>query len=957
MKIRLAFEGTDLWQEELAQFLSLAILGAAASYLSVNIPHTEVFIEGRWTFGFVGFALLHHWWTALLLACVLSLTRIYELSPLTILVGNMLYAFPAFLVIRTAHKRLLDRLRSPVWYGLAWLLMILLCYQLFNTPAPWGFLAFLRDDPIWPAMLEGWREQPFLVESFLVGIISALIMTVVRSNQALRASQRELETTLYSIGDGVIATDVDGQIRRMNPVAEALTGWREADAVGQPLRTVFNTLNEDTREPVENPVTQVLQEGLVVGLANHTLLVARDGTERPIADSAAPIRGTNNLTSGVVMVFRDQSEERAAQRALEASHDRLTLALRNARMGIWDWDVKTDQVNWYGEHSSLFGLPRESFGGTIGDVQQGIHPDDREQSMRVFRRTVETGADFDDTYRVVWPDGSVRWMHSYGKLACDEGGAPCRVVGTTQDITARRRAEEERVRLTTQVHEQARQMEQILTAVPAGVLLLDAEGRILRANLVAESDLAVLTDVKAGQVLTHLGDRPLAELLTSPPTKGLWHEVKTDDRIFEVIARPVEPEPDDQQPPPEGLPEGEDEGQWVLVINDVTREREIKAQLQQQERLAVVGQLAAGIAHDFNNIMGAIILYAQMTGRSAALPAQDRERMMVINQQARHATDLIEQILDFSRRSVLERRALDLLPLLKEHVKLLRRTLPEHIGVELDYGHDEYVVHADPTRMQQMVTNLAVNARDAMPDGGTLRIALERVAIEEEQLPPLVDMEAGAWVRLTISDTGTGIAPDALPHIFEPFFTTKEPGEGSGLGLAQVHGIVGAHEGHIDVESRVGGGTTMTIYLPALMVHSPPSPLPGDSAEPMGRGEVVLVVEDRASMRAALTASLEQLNYRTLEAVNGEQALTIIEEQGDEVALVLSDVVMPVMSGIALFHELQQMEAEIPIILLTGHPMDKELEALHEQGLTAWLTKPPSIEQLAQVIDDVLRRA
>jgi len=185
-------------------------------------------------------------------------------------------------------------------------------------------------------------------------------------------------------------------------------------------------------------------------------------------------------------------------------------------------------------------------------------------------------------------------------------------------------------------------------------------------------------------------------------------------------------------------------------------------------------------------------------------------------QQAQHAARLIQQILDFSRRSVVERQPFDLLPLFKEHVRLLERTLSEDIEIKLDYGADEYTANADPTRMQQMLTNLALNARDAMPDGGTLRIGLERICIAKHGPAPLPEMAAGDWLRIEVSDTGTGICPDALAHLFEPFFTTKEPGKGTGLGLSQVHGIVGAHEGHIDVASWLNYGTTFTIYLPAL---------------------------------------------------------------------------------------------------------------------------------------------
>jgi two-component system cell cycle sensor histidine kinase/response regulator CckA len=505
----------------------------------------------------------------------------------------------------------------------------------------------------------------------------------------------------------------------------------------------------------------------------------------------------------------------------------------------------------------------------------------------------------------------------------------------------------ERLRLTDRIRQQAQRMQQVIDTVPEGVILLDTDRRIILANPVAEKDLITLADAEAGGILTHLGDRPLAELLTSPP-RGLWHEVTADGRIFQVIARPIE-----NGPTPTG---------WVMVIRDVTQQREVERHVRQQERLAAVGQLAAGIAHDFNNIIAAIVLYAQMTARMEGLPAIVRERMETIDGQAKHATNLIQQVLDFSRRAVLERRPLDLAPLLKEHIRLLKRTLPESIEIRLDYEPDEYAtpftVNADPTRMQQMVTNLALNARDAMRSGGELNIRLERVKIKPEESPLLLEMEAGEWVRMTVSDTGTGIPPDVLSHIFEPFFTTKERGRGSGLGLAQVHGIVAQHEGRIDVETQVGKGTTFTIYLPVYL--SEPSPvLPSAelSVLPTGQGETILVVEDDAVVQKALADSLELLNYQVRRASNGQEALAVLEQRKGEIALVLSDVVMPGMGGIALLHALRERRLGVPVVMLTGHAIQREMEELRAQGMIDWLPKPPQLEQLAKVVARILGAA
>jgi len=362
----------------------------------------------------------------------------------------------------------------------------------------------------------------------------------------------------------------------------------------------------------------------------------------------------------------------------------------------------------------------------------------------------------------------------------------------------------ENARLLEKTREQARQMQQTMDTVPEGVLLLGADSDILLVNPPAREYLAALTDAKSGDTLTHLGGRPLAELLTLPP-KGLWHEVTTDGRIFEVIARPIEADPTT--------------GGWAMIIRDVTQEREIQQRVQQQERLAAVGQLAAGIAHDFNNILAVVVLYTQIVLRTSTLSAKSQERLQTIDHQAKRATDLIQQILDFGRRAVLERQALNLTHLLEEQAKMLTRTLPENIRLELTHGPDNYLIHADPTRMQQAIMNLALNARDAMPEGGVLRIRLDRTRVGKGEHPPLPEMPVGDWVQVTVSDSGTGIPPEALPHIYEPFFTTKEVGKGTGLGLSQVYGIIRQHEGYMDVKTETDQGTTFTLYLPALRIE------------------------------------------------------------------------------------------------------------------------------------------
>jgi two-component system cell cycle sensor histidine kinase/response regulator CckA len=506
----------------------------------------------------------------------------------------------------------------------------------------------------------------------------------------------------------------------------------------------------------------------------------------------------------------------------------------------------------------------------------------------------------------------------------------------------------ERLRLLEAIRKQAQQMQQIMDSVPEGVLLLDAEGQVLLANPLGEDELLALASARVGDTLTHLGGRPLADLLAPPPS-GLWHEVQLEaprTRVFEMIARPVESQPQSRG--------------WVVVLRDVTQERQLELHTRQQERLAAVGQLAAGIAHDFNNIMAVVVLYTQMMMRMPDLPAELLQRLRTVEHQARQAGNLIQQILDFSRRAVFERKPVDLLPLLREQAEILERTLPESIEVELSSeeipcdaeGPTEYTILADPTRIQQVIMNLAVNARDAMPMGGKLRIELGRLTVRDEREAPMpgMDQHQGNWVRIRVSDSGTGIPAEALAHVFEPFFTTKSAGGGTGLGLAQVYGIIKQHEGHIDVVSEPGVGTSFSIYLPALSVSQPESARPARQTLMHGNGELVLIVEDNAATRRALVEGLEQLNYRAMEAENGREALDLYRRHGSEIALVLTDLVMPEMGGEALARALRERDQSLPIVVITGHPMQDMGQELEVMGVADWLQKPVDLEGLARLV-------
>jgi signal transduction histidine kinase len=495
-------------------------------------------------------------------------------------------------------------------------------------------------------------------------------------------------------------------------------------------------------------------------------------------------------------------------------------------------------------------------------------------------------------------------------------------------------------RLAAMLAAEQQRLESLVEHLPVGVLLLDSDNHLLLANPLGREILEVLNNNLSDGQLTHLGTQSLADLFANQeealPVEIVQPGAAT--RVFEAQARPA----------------GKEGHNWLLTLREVTHEREYQTRIQRQERLATVGQLAAGIAHDFNNIMAAILVYADLLTEDPEIPDVSRDRLLIIQQQVQRAASLIRQILDFSRRSVMEQSDLDLLPFVKEIDKMLRRVLPETIQLELTYRSGSYLVHADPTRLQQAFMNLALNARDALPEGGLIQYELNRIVVKPGERPPMTELSPGEWVRITVKDSGMGIRPEHIPHIFEPFFTTKPVGQGTGLGLAQVYGIIKQHDGFIDVKSQPGAGTTFVIYLPALTEHQLSEPVISSTARLSGMGKAVLVVEDDHATREALHALLEAHQYAVQTAANGMEALDRLEKDHSTINLVISDVVMPQMGGLALYHAIREHWPTIKILFITGHPLEGENQKLLEKGQVMWLQKPFSAQSFNQVVYSLL---
>jgi PAS domain S-box-containing protein len=764
---------------------------------------------------------------------------------------------------------------------------------------------------------------------------------------------RRQSAALASAANAIVITNIDGVIEWANPAYTRLTGYEIAEVIGHNSRVL--------KSGVQGPeFYKNLWDTILAGQVWQGELINRrkDGTFYTEEQTITPLRDENGRITHFIAIKQDITERKQHAREQEAIIA-VSTALRAATTRAEMLPIMLEQMATLlpadgmalvivdpADSSSTVEAAHGAFAPTLGNHR----PVGEGMSQRIIAngRPFIT-ADIHQEQDVSRPElfQQVRAVVCAPLLAQAQvigaiwvgrqqpfTPAEIRLLTAVTDMTANAI---QRATLYEQTRKQAEQITQIMHSVPDGVLLLDAHNQIVLANPPARDYLALLAGAQIGDHLSKLADRPLEELLTSPPT-GRWHDLVQADQIFETIARPLA-----QGPAPTG---------WVLVLRNVTEQRLVQRQLHEQERLAAIGQLAAGIAHDFNNLLAVITLYTELIAHSEQMDERNQKRLSTIMQQADQAAYMVKQILDFSRRSTLERRPLDLVPLLNRQVELLQRTLPEHIEFAWQCSVEEILVLADATRLQQVMMNLAVNARDALPHGGRLMVKLSRMILHHRQDPPAAGMSPGRWACLSVIDNGEGIPAEHLNRIFEPFFTTKTPGKGTGLGLAQVYGIVGQHGGHITVASQVGEGTTFTIYLPELTLTAEQTLADEpDAHRPTGHGEWVLVVEDNETLRASLVEYLRLWQYQVAEVTNGEQALAYLAERRSEVALILSDVVMPRMGGVELFQALNQQGNQIPVILMSGHSLEEaQVAALQSQGLAGWLAKPLDMDRLAQMV-------
>lgn len=642
--------------------------------------------------------------------------------------------------------------------------------------------------------------------------------------EALRRREEELATILDAIGDAVVATDTRGRILRMNAAAERLSGFAAAEAEGGHFSDVFRVIDEAKREVISDPVERVLAEGSVVGLANHGILVTREGKIRVIADASAPIRDAKGNARGVVMVFRDETIKRASDRALRESEQRFRATFEQLAVGVAHVATNGRWLEVNRRLADIVGYTREELlERTFQDI---TYPPDLETDLEFMRQMLGGQiATYSMEKRYVRKDDSLVWIELTVSLVRDAAGEPRYFISVVQDIDARKKAER----------------------------LLD----------------------------------------------------------------------------------------------------EIADQLRQAQKMEAVGRLAGGVAHDFNNVLSIILGHGELVMQKLPPGDPTRDEVKEVTTAAERAASLTRQLLAFSRQQVLEPKVLDLNAVLRETHRMLARLIGEDIEVRTLTEPGLGNVLVDRTQIEQVLLNLVVNARDAMPRGGTLTLETANAEFDSSYLAEHPDASPGAHVMLSVSDNGIGMDPETRSRIFEPFFTTKARDKGTGLGLSMVFGTVAQSGGHIYVSSEPGRGTTFKLYFPRTNVKPQLESVRAVAPVNLQGTETVLLVEDDEQVRRVVSSMLRRYGYDVHEARSAEDAVRLIETVHD-VQLLLTDVVMPRTSGPELARRVSSMCPGLKVVYMSGYPDDAVgRHGTLEEG-AAFLQKPMTPVSLARKVREVL---
>jgi len=768
------------------------------------------------------------------------------------------------------------------------------------------------------------------------------------SDRKIHEQREWLRVTLASIGDAVIATDAEGIITFLNPVAEALTGWPAFEAIGKPLGDVFRIINEYTRAPVDDPVRKVLMTGRIVGLANHTALICRDGKEVPIDDSGAPIQDEGGRILGVVLIFRDISETKKSEKAIYESEQRLRLFIEHAPAALAMFDRQMRYMSVSRRWLRDYNLGERNL---VGLSHYQVFPEIPEHWKAVHQRAMKGEVVKVESDRFERADGSIQWLHWEVRPWRDQADNIGGIVVFSEDITEQRIAQEA-------LQESHKRYRTLFEHSADGIFLHDLDGNIVDANRAAVA--------QSGYSKQELLQLNLFGLIPDPANKEdilrQWRQYNPDQP---VIAEDLHRRKDGSVYPVEintGRVQFDSQDLVLATVRDISKrkqsekEREaLQKQLTQAQKMESVGRLAGGVAHDFNNMLGVILGHTQLAMEQVDKLSSAHGDLAEVRKAAQRSADLTRQLLAFARQQTSSPKVLDLNQTIELMLTMIQRLIGEDIQLTFIPEESLSPVKIDPSQVDQILANLCVNSRDAIDGVGKITIETKNVVLDHEYCKQHAGCKPGNYVMLAVSDTGCGMKNDTLKNIFDPFFTTKKVGEGTGLGLATVYGIVKQNEGYIEVYSEFGYGTMFKIYLPQTQ-ESFDKEAGNHTNEILKGTETVLLVEDEGSILNLANIVLQRYGYKVIAASTPKKALAMVQEYDARIHLLITDVVMPEMNGWELKEQLQKNIPEIKVLFMSGYTANIVAERGVLERNVEFLQKPFTVEFLAQKVREVLDR-
>jgi PAS domain S-box-containing protein len=767
-----------------------------------------------------------------------------------------------------------------------------------------------------------------------------------RVEEALQESEKRYRELVEKANDMIYLTDANGHFLVFNAVGMKITGYSQEEIV---QKHYLAMIHPDYRDQVERfyglqfvkriPDTYyeapiVSHEGKTVWIGQNVHLVMEGDT-----------------VVGFQAICRDITDRKRAEDELRASEERLELALSGADLGSWDWNLKTGYAVWNERASRMLGYLPGEVQTNLRTWKDLVHPEDWPRVSEVLNSHLEGRVSFIELeYRLRCKSGEWKWILSRGKIvAYDTDGTPLRMTGTSLDITERKQMEQA-------LRESEERYRAIFNNAAVGINLSDRDTRFLQVNSRSASMLGYTQEeLKALTVLdiTHPDDREFSMANLSALIDGKIGSYRVQKRYVrrdgEVVWADVHVSAIHNR-----------RGEFVAnlaVIEDITdrkraeQERErMRAQLLQAQKMEAIGTLTGGMAHEFNNLLTIVSGYAELLLSEKSESDPEHSDLKRIVHAAQRGAELVRSLLAFSRKSEMNFAPVNLNSEVEQVKKLLDRTLPKMIEIELNLCDGLKTVEADSGQIRQLLMNLALNARDAMPEGGKLSIGTNNLG--EGNLSAPSGAKPGDYVQLTVSDTGIGMDGETLDRIFEPFYSTKGLAYKTGMGLAVVHGIIEQHGGYVRCDSKPEHGTTFQIYLPAAQ------PRKADSvsvkAQPLGGTETILIVDDEEYVRDLASRFLERAGYRVITAEDARMALGLCDKERSDISLVILDLIMPKIGGRQCLDELLKIDPRLKVLIASGYSDAENREELVRAGAKGFVGKPFHMTELLQALRDVL---